>query len=139
MLVAYITLDGNTEDAFNFYAQALEGEIVNIQRAADMPGGPPMPEDQKMKIMHIALEAPQGMRLMGSDHFDFTGEGFKPGNNFSLSIHPDSEELADKYFNALSGGGSVTMPMSKAPWGDYFGMFTDKFGVKWMINCAAKR
>jgi len=59
------------------------------------------------------------------------------GNNFSLSLHPDSEQMADKLFAALSAGGTVTVPMSKAPWGDYFGMFTDKFGIKWMINKAA--
>jgi len=59
------------------------------------------------------------------------------GNNFSLSLHPDSEEVADKLFANLSAGGTVTVPMSKAPWGDYFGMFTDKFGIKWMINKAA--
>jgi len=59
------------------------------------------------------------------------------GNNFSLSLHPDSKEVADKLFANLSAGGTVTVPMSKAPWGDYFGMFTDKFGIKWMINKAA--
>jgi len=53
-----------------------------------------------------------------------------------LSLHPDSEEVADKLFANLSAGGTVTVPMSKAPWGDYFGMLTDKFGIKWMINKA---
>ena len=74
---------------------------------------------------------------MGNDHLDMMGGPFTPGNNFSLSLHPDSEASADKLFANLSVGGTVTVPMSKAPWGDYFGMFTDKFGIKWMINKAA--
>jgi len=95
-----------------------------------------MADADKNKIMHTAMEAPDGVRLMGNDHLDSMGGPFKAGNNFSLSLHPDSEELADKLFANLSAGGTVTVPMSKAPWGDYFGMFTDKFGIKWMINKA---
>ena len=138
MLVAYIAFNGNTEDAFDFYKTALNGRITNIQRFGDAPHGEPMPEADKKKIMHIAIEAPNGVKLMGSDFIDFTGQPFNAGNNFSLSLHPDSEELADKLFNSLSTGGTVMVPMSKAPWGDYFGMFTDKFGIKWMINHQSK-
>ncbi len=134
MLTAYITFNGNTEEAFNFYRSALDGEITNLQRFGDTPQGGQMPEADKKKIMHIALEAPRGISLMGSDFFDFTGEPFNAGNNFSLSLHPDSQELSDKFFNSLSTSGTVIVPMSKAPWGDYFGMFVDKFGIKWMIN-----
>ncbi|HQV00532.1 MAG TPA: VOC family protein, partial [Bacteroidia bacterium] len=86
------------------------------------------------KIMHIALEAPNEIRLMGNDFVDFTGEPFVAGNNFSLSLHPDSEELADKLFNNLSVEGNIIVPISKAPWGDYFGMFIDKFGINWMVS-----
>jgi PhnB protein len=134
MIVAYVTFNGTTEEAFNFYRSALDGEIVNIQRFIDSPGGAQMPEADQKKIMHIALEAPGDIRLMGNDHLDMMGGPFNAGNNFSLSFHPDSEAAADKLFNSLSAGGSITVPMSKAPWGDYFGMFTDKFGIKWMIN-----
>ena len=138
MLTAYVTFDGKTEEAFDFYKSALEGEITSIQRFGDSPESTQMSDTDKKKIMHIALEAPHGVKLMGNDHVDFMGESFKAGNNFSLSLHPDSVELADKLFNKLSVGGSVTVPMAKAPWGDYFGMFTDKFGMKWMINHQAK-
>ena len=134
MIVAYISFDGNTEAAFDFYKNALGGKIVNIQRFGDSPHGSQMPEADRQKIMHIALEAPGDIRLMGNDHLEMMGGPFKAGNNFSLSFHPDSEAEADKLFNSLSAGGSITVPMSKAPWGDYFGMFTDKFGIKWMIN-----
>jgi PhnB protein len=136
MLVPYATFNGNTEEVFNFYKTALEGEIVSVQRFGDSPGGDQMPEDARNKIMHIALEAPHGVRLMGNDYIDFTGQPFTAGNNFSLSLHPDSDALADKMFNNLSAGGMVIVPMAKAPWGDYFGMFIDKFGIKWMINHA---
>lgn len=134
MLAAYVTFNGNTEEAFDFYKTALNGKIANIQRFGDSPHGAQMSDADKNKIMHIALEAPNGVNLMGNDYLDFMGEPFVAGNNFSLSLHPDSEELADQLFNNLSEGGTVTVPMSKAPWGDYFGMFNDKFGIKWMIN-----
>jgi PhnB protein len=137
MLVAYVSFNGNTEEAFNFYKSALGGKITNVQRFSDSPGGGQMADADKNKIMHIALDAPNGVRLMGNDHLEIMGGPFMAGNNFSLSLHPESEELADKLFNNLSAGGAVTVPMSKAPWGDYFGMFTDKFGIKWMINKAA--
>lgn len=137
MLVAYVSFNGNTEEAFNFYKSALGGTITNVQRFSNSPGGGQMADADKNKIMHIALEAPNGVRLMGNDHLDMMGGPFMAGNNFSLSLHPDSEEMADRLFNNLSAGGTVTVPMSKAPWGDYFGMFTDKFGIKWMINKAA--
>ena len=134
MLVAYVSFNGNTEEAFSFYRSALGGEFTNVQRFADSPQGGQMPDADKKKIMHIALEAPHGVKLMGNDHLDSMGGAFNAGNNFSLSLHPDSEELSDKLFNNLSAGGTVIVPMSKAPWGDYFGMFVDKFGIKWMIN-----
>jgi PhnB protein len=139
MLTAYVSFNGNTEEVFNFYKTALDGKIVNLQRFGDAPNGAQMPEADRNKVMHIALEAPHGVSLMGNDHIDFMGEKLVAGNNFSLSLHPDSEVLADQLFNNLSAGGKVTVPMSKAPWGDYFGMFTDKFGIKWMINHVSKK
>lgn len=139
MLAAYITFNGTTEAAFNFYKNALGGQITDLQRFGDTPGGAEMPDEAKSKIMHIALETGDGDKLMGNDFMDFMGEAFASGNNFSLSLHPDSESAADKLFSELSEGGTIIMPMAKAPWGDYFGMFNDKFGIKWMINCAAKQ
>jgi PhnB protein len=134
MLTAYVTFNGNTEEAFSFYSSALGGKITSLSRFGDSPNGGQMPDADKNKIMHIALEAPDGVSLMGNDHIDMMGGKFAAGNNFSLSLHPDSEALSDKLFNSLSAGGTVIVPMSKAPWGDYFGMFVDKFGIKWMIN-----
>jgi PhnB protein len=136
MLVAYISFNGNTKEAFEFYAAALGGEINSLS-FADSPGGSQVAEADRDKIMHVELKAPNGIRLMGNDHVDFMGGSFQAGNNFSLSLHPDSTELADRFFTSLSEGGIVIVPMAMAPWGDYFGMFMDKFGVKWMINKSA--
>lgn len=134
MIAAYLTFNGNTEEAFNFYKSALDGKFTNFQRFGDTPHGQQMSETDKKKVMHVALEAPHGVKLMASDFIDSMGETFIAGNNFSLSLHPDSEELADKLFNKLSEGGSVILPLGKMFWGAYFGMFVDKFGIKWMIN-----
>lgn len=138
MITAYLTFNGNTEEAFDFYKTALNGTITGVNRFAEAPNSEQMSETDRNKIMHIALEAPGNISLMGNDHVDFMGETYSAGNNFSLSFHPDNRETADRLFNALSVGGTVIVPMSEAPWGDYFGMFRDKFGVKWMINCAKK-
>ena len=134
MITAYLTFNGNTEEAFNFYKSALGGEFTNLQRFGDTPHGEQMSDNDKKKIMHVALEAPHGVKLMGNDYMDFMGQPFNAGNNFSLSLHPDSEELADQLFNNLSAGGTVTMPLEKVFWGAYFGMFVDKFGIQWIVN-----
>ena len=133
-LVTYLTFNGNAAEAFDFYKAALDGQFTNVQRYGDGPQGAQLPDSEKKKIMHLDLEAPNGVRLMGNDYVDFTGQPFSAGNNFSLSLHPDSEALTDKLYNALSDGGTVIMPLGKAPWGAYFGMFIDKFGIKWLIN-----
>jgi len=73
MLVAYVSFNGNTEEAFNFYKSALGGNITNVQRFGDSPDGGQMADADKKKIMHIALEAPAGIRLMGNDHLEFMG------------------------------------------------------------------
>ena len=134
MITAYITFNGNTEQAFDFYKTALNGTITSIQRFGDTPQGEQLSDTDKNKIMHITLEAADGIKLMGNDFVDFMGEAYIAGNNFALTFHPDSKETVDKLFNSLSSGGNITVPMNIAPWGDYFGMFTDKFGIKWMIN-----
>lgn len=134
MITAYLTFNGNTEVAFNFYKSALDGEFTNFQRFSDTPHGEQMSVNDKKKIMHVTLEATHGFKLMGNDYLDFMGQPFTAGNNFSLSLQPDSEELADKLFNNLSAGGTVTMPLGKVFWGAYFGMFVDKFGIQWIVN-----
>lgn len=132
----YLTFNGNCLEAFNFYKSVFGGEFPYMGRYKDMPnegGKPRLPEDDE-KIMHISLPISQETMLMGSDTGGEWASSYKPGNNFSLSITTDSKESADRLFNGLSAGGLVTMPMAKTFWGDYFGMFTDQFGIAWMIS-----
>lgn len=138
MIVAYLTFNGQTEEAFAFYRSVLGGEFKTISRFADTPHAPHMPESDRQKIMHITLEAPDGITLMGNDHLEMMGKPYVPGNNFSLSLHPANKDMAQKFFNGLSAGGTVIMPLDKTFWGAYFGMFTDKFGVQWVVNCEDK-
>ena len=94
---------------------------------------PPPSEEEGNRIKHVSLPISKETILMGSDSTSFSGE-VTFGNNFSVSINTDSKEEADKLFNGLSAGGKITMPMEKTFWGAYFGMFTDKFGINWMVN-----
>ncbi len=135
MLTAYLFFDGNAEEAFNFYKSALGGEFSMFTRFSDTEYGAQMPDPEKKKIMHVALDAPGGIKLLGCDYMDHSGtQPFARGNNFALTLHPNSKEEADKFFAALSAGGAVTMPMDNTFWGAYFGMLIDKFGIHWMIN-----
>ncbi|MFD0941909.1 VOC family protein [Pedobacter boryungensis] len=133
----YLTFDGNCEEAFNFYKSVFGGEFPYIGRFKDMPpmeGCPEMPASEGEKIMHVSLPISKETILMGSDSSEAFGQANVAGNNFSISINADNQEEADKLFNGLSAGGKVTMPMDKTFWGAYFGMFTDKFGINWMVN-----
>ena len=132
----YLTFNGNCLEAFNFYKSVFGGEFTYLGYYKDMPtqdGKPVAPEDAE-KIMHVSLPISQETMLMGSDTGGEWAASFTQGNNFSLSINTDSKESADRLFNGLSVGGRVTMPMASTFWGDYFGMFTDKFGINWMVS-----
>lgn len=137
----YLTFKGNCEDAFNFYKAVLGGEFAYIGRFGEMPPmeGHTMPETDKDKIMHVSLPIGKGNMLMGSDTGGEWGPQTIIGNNFSISISVDSKEEADRLFNGLSNGGKVTMHMGQTFWGDYFGMFTDKFDINWMVSFNEKQ
>ena len=132
----YLIFNGNCEEAFLFYQSVFGGEFPYIGRFNDMPpadGNPVLSEEDGNRIMHVTLPISDGYVLMGSDSNSASGE-VTFGENVSLSINAKSKEEADKLFNGLSAGGSVTMPMNQTFWGAYFGMFTDKFGIHWMVN-----
>lgn len=133
MINAHLKLDGTTEDAFNFYKDALGGEFTTLAHFSETPHAEHLPEEDRSKIMHIILTTSHGT-ISGSDHLEAMGGPFKKGNDFSLVVQADSNEEADRLFAALSDGGTVTMPIQDVFWGAYFGMFTDKFGVQWMVN-----
>ena len=129
----YLTFDGNCEEAFNFYKSVFGGEFPYAGKFSEMPSEYPIPEADKNKIMHISLPIGNTV-LMGSDAVEGFGGIPKLGDNFSISINTDSEEEAKRIFSGLSEGGKVTMPLEKTFWGALFGMFTDKFGINWMVN-----
>jgi PhnB protein len=132
----YLVFNGNCEEAFLFYKSVFGGEFPYIGKFKDMPpaeGNPVLSEAEGNKIMHVTLPIGDGTILMGSDSNSASGE-VAFGQNISLSINAASKEEADKLFNGLSAGGTVTMPMNQTFWGAYFGMFTDKFGINWMVN-----
>lgn len=133
----YLTFNGDCEAAFTFYKSVFGGEFPYIGRFKDMPpteGCDPLPAAEGEKIMHVSLPISAETILMGSDSSEAFGQATIVGNNFSISINTDSTAEADKLFEGLSAGGKITMPMDKTFWGAYFGMFTDKFGINWMIN-----
>jgi PhnB protein len=131
----YLNFNGNCEEAFTFYKSVFGGEFDYIGRFGEMPPqeGYTVPEPDRNKIMHVSLPIGKSI-LMGSDTGGEWAPGFIQGNNFSISITTDSAQEADELFDRLSAGGNVTMPMDHTFWGDYFGMFTDKFGINWMIG-----
>ncbi|WP_300566104.1 VOC family protein [Flavobacterium sp.] len=133
---AYLTFNGTCEAAFLFYQSVFGGEFPYIGKYKDMPKTDQencSPEDGE-KIMHVSLPISKETVLMGSDSSEAFGQATVVGNNISLSINTESEEEATRLFNALSVGGTVKMPLEKTFWGALFGMFTDKFGIHWMVN-----
>ena len=132
----YITYNGNCEEAFNFYKSVFGGEFSYFGKFKDMPqtDGKTCPPGDAEKIMHVSLPISKETMLMGSDAGGEWASKIVQGNNFCVSINTDTKEEADRIFNGLSAGGMVMMPMNKTFWGDYFGMFADKFGVNWMMS-----
>jgi PhnB protein len=132
----YLNFKGNCEEAFNLYKSAFGGEFADINRFKEMPPDEnfPIPTELGEKIMHISYPISKETMLMGSDVIGKHTESFIQGNNFAVSINTQSTQEADRLFQILSEGGTITMPLSQTFWGAYFGMFTDKFGINWMIN-----
>lgn len=131
---AYLNFNGNCEEAFNFYRSVFGGEFPYVGRYKEMPSEQPLPEADQEKIMHMSLPIGEGTVLMGSDSAGEWGGNVTAGTNISLSINTDSKEEADRIFNGLSTGGKITMPMNDTFWGSYFGMFTDKYGIHWLVS-----
>ena len=133
---AYLTFDGTCEEAFNFYKSVFGGDFPMVGKFGDMPaqeGMPPISDEVKNRIMHMSLPISAETVLMGSDTMPGIHD-HQVGNNISLSINTDSREESDRVFNGLSAGGKVSMPLADTFWGAYFGMWTDKFGINWMVN-----
>jgi PhnB protein len=130
-LSPYLNFAGNAEEAVEFYKNALDGEVVMLNRFGESPI--PSAEDEKQKIMHARILFGGDNIIMISD--TLKGSPFSTNGNIQLSIGLDDEAKTNEIFNKLSEGGKVVMPVAKQFWGDIFGMLQDKFGVNWMLNC----
>ncbi|HET9860823.1 MAG TPA: VOC family protein [Nocardioidaceae bacterium] len=124
----YISFDGNAREAMEFYKQALGGTLA-LNTFGEMEAQGTADDD---KIMHGMLETDSGFTLMGADNPP--GTEHQPGNNFAVSLSGDDAEQLRGYWEKLSDGGNVTVPLEKQMWGDEFGMCVDRFGVAWMVN-----
>lgn len=125
----YINFQDSTREAMEFYKTVFGGKLVmNTFGEAQMTQDPV----ESKKIMHAMLEAENGMAIMASD--TPPGMQYTPGSSISISLSGDNEPELHGYWDKLVVGGTITMPLEKAPWGDMFGMVTDKFGINWMVN-----
>lgn len=136
----YLNFQNQAEEAFNFYKKVFQTEFSGIQRFSEMKDNPDaekLTEEEKNGILHVSLPITGGMELMGSDVPSYMGR-VTMGNNVYINLMPDTRAEADRLFKELSTGGQIEMEMQEMFWGDYFGSFTDKFGVKWMVDTDAK-
>ena len=130
----YLNFNNNTEEAFNFYKSVFGGEFAKIIRFKDLASDDfPVAAHEANKIMHIALPIGKNI-LMANDVPESMGRTNENENRSKIAISAESKEEADKLFNGLSAGGQVEMPISDSPWGSYFGMSRDKYGIEWMVD-----
>ena len=131
----YIHFNGNAEEAFTFYKSVFGGEFAKIKRYKDLSSAEyPIAESDANRLMHIALPIGKSNVLMGSDVLEVMGHVTENDNRNSIAINADTREEADKLFKGLSEGGKIEMPIAYGPFGSYFGMFADKYGIEWMVN-----
>ena len=131
----YIHFNGNAEEAFTFYKSVFGGEFAMLVRFKDFENLDDQVSDKEAnKIMHIALPIGKTNVLMASDTPESMGKHNENETRSKISISAESKEEADKLFNGLSEGGTIEMPIADSPWGSYFGMFRDKYGIEWMVD-----
>ncbi|QBN17539.1 VOC family protein [Flavobacterium nackdongense] len=130
----HINFNGNAEEAFTFYKSVFGGEFAKVMRFKDLASPEfPISTAEEHKIMHIALPIGKNI-LMGNDVPEIMGKVNENENRSKIAISAESREEADQLFNGLSQGGDIEMPMEDSPWGSYFGMFRDQFGIEWMVD-----
>lgn len=133
----HVLFKGNTLEAFDFYKSVFGGEFSKIMRLKDLPtdSNHPISEKEGNKIMHIALPIGKSDLLIASDVAEqFMDQDLITGNRYTISISAESKEEAYQLYDGLSAGGEVEIPIAESPWGSYFGMFADKYGIQWMID-----
>jgi PhnB protein len=138
----YLNFPRTTEAAFLFYKSVFGTEFTApIARFRDIPASPDQPppaEGDKDLVMHVELPILGGHVLMGTDAPESMGFSVTPGNNVYINLEPDTRAEARRLVDALADGGSIEMPLQEMFWGGYFASFIDRFGIRWMLNCASK-
>jgi len=130
----HINFNGNAEEAFTFYKSVFGGEFATIMRFKDLASDHfPVADHEAHKIMHIALPIGPNI-LMGNDVPEILGKVNENENRSKIAISAESKEEAHRLFHGLSAGGAIEMPITDSPWGSYFGMFRDKYGIEWMVD-----
>jgi PhnB protein len=129
-IIPYLSFGGDCADAFRFYADVLRGKIGALVSHGDSPIAGEVPPEWHPRIMNAYLVA-DGVELMGGDSPPGSDH---PVRGFSVSLHVDSVEEAERIYGALLEGGTATMPMEPTFWAERFGMLVDRFGTPWMVN-----
>ena len=132
----YLNFQGQTEEAFASYAKIFGTEVTMLSRFSDLPASGPgeLPAEERNLVMHAELPIIGGHVLMATDLLTSMGQEIRIGNNTTLCLDADSREEADRLYTALSEGGSEASPMADMPWGSYWGVSLDRYGIRWMIN-----
>jgi len=138
----YLNFPRSTEQAFQFYKSVFRsdftGPILRFKDIPPDPNSPPLEEADKNLVMHVELPILGGHVLMGTDAPESMGFSLTQGNNIYINLEPDTRPETNRLFKELSEGGKIEMPLQEMFWGGYFGSITDKFGIRWMFNCASK-
>jgi PhnB protein len=131
----WINFNGNAEEAFTFYKSVFGGEFGKVMRFKDLASSESqVAKNEEDKLMLITLPIGNNNVLMANDIPQAMGQVSENENRSKILINAESKEEADQLFNGLSAGGKIEGPMSDSPWGTYFGMFRDKYGIEWMIE-----
>lgn len=139
VLNPYLNFPGTAEEAFRFYKSIFGGEFTMIQRMKETPEASRLSAEEGEKIMHIALPIGKGNTLMASDAIPSMGHVVQAGDAIRLSLEVVSEDEAKHFFDSLSADGKIEVPLQNTFWNATFGMLTDKFGMRWMINYPHKQ
>jgi PhnB protein len=132
----YLNFQGQTEEAFASYAKTFGTEVTMLTRYSDIPpmGPGELPPGEQNLVMHAELPITGGHLLMATDMLSSMGQETRIGNNTTICLEVDSREEADRLYGALSEGGSDASPMADMPWGAYWGVVLDRYGIRWMIS-----
>jgi len=133
-IVSYLFFKNSAAEAFDFYAKCLGGKVTMKVTMGEMPGTENLPAEARNLIAHVRLEAGNAI-LMGSDWCGPTPDPYPGIHGNAVSVSVDEPAEAERLFKALSEAGKVTMPIAETSWALRFGMFTDRYGAPWMINC----